>query len=526
MHWVDVIARELLRRGVEHVVASGTSISGQIHIGNAGDVIIADGVARAVREIGGRARLIWIADDADPLRRLPKQLPAEFDAHLGKPCYSLPCPEGHPHSFVEHYVEPFVASLARLGVRPEVRSGAEMYRKGEYEALTRVALERGDTIRRILRDISGTEKASDWLPFEPVCERCGKIATTHAYAYRGDKVLYRCSGGVAGKMRIEGCGYEGEADLRNGKLSWRVEWAARWKILGVTCEPFGKEHAASGGSYDTSSVISREVFGYEPPKPVIYEHILVGGRKMSKSLGNILTVEQFLEVAPPEVLRFFFFRTRATRHKDFDISRNLLHLVEDYEHIERVYYGVDKPSPQEDAGDLKRSYELSQIDKPAQTFFQVPYTHLVTIVQLAPDFEGVKGILARNRQLDGLDDFWERKLAEKVGCVRAWVEKYAPEEHRFVLQRTVPAVRLDDAEKGLLAGLAVELSTVPWEAERIHNAIHEKGKAMGLDAARTFGAVYKVMLGKERGPRMGYFLQSLDRDWVVGRLRAAGRGLT
>ena len=30
MHWVDVIAGELLKRGGKHVVASGTSISGQI----------------------------------------------------------------------------------------------------------------------------------------------------------------------------------------------------------------------------------------------------------------------------------------------------------------------------------------------------------------------------------------------------------------------------------------------------------------------------------------------------------------
>ena len=100
MHWVDTIAEELMKRGPRHVVASGTSISGQIHIGNAGDVIMADGVCRSVRERGGQARLLWIADDSDPLRKIPKQLPAHFDRLLGVPCYNLPCPEGHPHSSV------------------------------------------------------------------------------------------------------------------------------------------------------------------------------------------------------------------------------------------------------------------------------------------------------------------------------------------------------------------------------------------------------------------------------------------
>ncbi len=523
MHWVDVVAERLLARGREHVVASGTSISGQIHIGNAGDVIIADGVARALREKGARVRLVWIADDSDPLRKLPRQLPPDFDEYLGKPCSSLPCPEGHGHSFVQHYVEPFLASLARIGVRPEARFGSEMYSKGEYEGLARVAIERSEEVRRILKEISGAEKPPDWLPFEPICERCGRIATTRAYMFDGVRLRYRCVGGVAGKTRIEGCGHEGEADLRRGKLAWRVEWAARWRILGVTCEPFGKEHAASGGSYDTSSIISREIFGFEPPLPVVYEHILVGGRKMSKSLGNVLTLEEFLQVAPPEAMRFFFFRTRATRHKDFDISKNLLQLIEDYEHVERVYYGVDKPSPQEDADDLKRAYELSQVEGPAQTYFQVPYTHLVTVVQIKPDIEGVKGVLARGRQLEGLTPYWERRLEEKARCARAWVESHAPEEQRFSVQETLPKVGWSARERGLLGALVGDLERLEWRAEAIHNAIHERGKAMGLDAGETFAAVYKAVLGRGRGPRMGYLLQSLERGWVVGRIREASR---
>ncbi|MCK4971185.1 MAG: hypothetical protein KAS77_11670, partial [Thermoplasmata archaeon] len=37
MHWADVIAEKLLERGHHHRVASGTSISGQPHIGSAAD---------------------------------------------------------------------------------------------------------------------------------------------------------------------------------------------------------------------------------------------------------------------------------------------------------------------------------------------------------------------------------------------------------------------------------------------------------------------------------------------------------
>jgi len=519
MHWVDVVAEELMKKGNRHAVASGTSISGQIHIGNAGDVIMADGVCRAIRERGGEAKLIWIADDSDPLRKIPKQLPPEFDSYLGKPCSSLPCPEGHKHNFIAHFVEPFIAALAKLGVCPEVKSGTEMYRNGEYEPMAKMALEKGAEIRALLKRISGADKAPDWLPFDPICEKCGKIATTHADKYENGLVHYKCIGGVAGKSRIEGCGHEGLSDFRHGKLAWRVEWAARWRILGITCEPFGKEHAAAGGSYDTSKVIVKEIFNYDPPYPVTYEHILVGGKKMSKSLGNIVSLDDFLEVAPPELMRFFFFRTKATKHKDFDVSKNLLHLVEDFEHVERVFYGIDKPSPHEDEKELRRAYELSAVEKPRQRFFQVPYSHLITIAQIKPTYDGVKEILERNGQLKDLTPEWEENLKIKVQSVRNWVKDYAPDEFVFAIQETMPKVELDDKEKELLRKLSVSLAEGDWVAEKLHSTIHETGKALGLDAAKTFGAVYKVVLARQRGPRMGYFLQSLKKDWVLSRLR-------
>jgi len=187
--------------------------------------------------------------------------------------------------------------------------------------------------------------------------------------------------------------------------------------------------------------------------------------------------------------------------------------------VERVYFGIDKPSAQEDESELRRAYELSQIDRPAKTFFQVPYTHLVTIVQMAPLYEGVRWILQRNEQLGGMDADWEARLKVKVDSVRAWVKEYAPDEFRFAIQAHLPSVELDPKEKELLARLSTCLSETEWTAEKLHSTIHETGKALGLEAAQTFGALYKVILGKQRGPRMGYFLQSMDRAWVLKRLK-------
>jgi len=183
MHWVDEVAQRLLQKGRKHVIASGTSISGQIHIGNAGDVIIADAVARSVREKGGEARIIWVADDVDPLRKIPEQLPKEFDTYLGMPVKDLPDPKtGTKEGFTGYFIRPFMSDLKELGVEPEIFSGREMYKNGIYEPLILEALKKGKDIRDLLERISGSKRSEDWLPFDPVCDKCGKLTPTEAFS--------------------------------------------------------------------------------------------------------------------------------------------------------------------------------------------------------------------------------------------------------------------------------------------------------------------------------------------------------
>ena len=518
MHWADVYAGELLQRGKKHVIASGTSISGLIHIGNAGDIIIADALARAVREKGGEASVLWIIDDLDPLRSVPKDMPQEFAQHLGKPDAHLPCPWGHDHSFVEHFTKDFMRSLRQIGVSPVIVSEAEKYKAGAYDEEVRTALKSAGEIRRILKEISGAERAKEWLPFDPICESCGRIITTQADGFDGERIHYICKGGVAGKKEIKGCGHEGSAGIRDGKLTWRVQWAARWKRLGVTCEPFGKEHAAAGGSYDTCSAIVKDVFHYPPPHPIRYEHIMIDGKKMSKSVGNVVTLQQLIDVATPEVSRFFFFRTKANVHKDFSMENSVLPLVEEYEQAERVYFGKEEAFSDKEAPDIKRAYELAQVDKAPDSFFQVHFRHLLFVVQAGGDWEGTKRILSRGGYLQGITSDGEARLAVKAAAADRWVRTHAPEQMRFKLAETPPEIALIPEEVSALKALSGVLKDVKWEAGAIHDSVHGVGEKAGVAPKVVFQSLYKVLLGSERGPRLGYFLEALDREFVLERV--------
>ena len=306
-HWIENIANELSKMDVEeHVIASGTSISGSIHIGNSCDIFIANAIGKKLRERGKEAKTIWIADDHDPLRKVPYPLPEDYDKYLGMPYSMIPCPDGCCANFVEHFEKPLLSVMDDYGIEMEPKSGFEMYKSGVYNDYIRIALKNVERIKEIFNQYRREPLADDWLPYNPICDECGRVNTTYAYDYDGDTIKYRCE-----------CGHDGEMDIKsgNGKLTWRVEWAARWKIFKTTCEPFGKDHAASGGSYDVSSVISKEIFDYPAPYPVPYEWITLDGEAMSKSHGVFFAPDEWLKIGPAESLNYYLFRSKPMKAK-------------------------------------------------------------------------------------------------------------------------------------------------------------------------------------------------------------------
>ncbi len=323
IHWADVIAEDLLKKSKKHRIATGITPSGHIHLGNLREMLTADAVRRAVIDKGGEAELIYIADTFDPLRKRYPFLPEEYEKYVGMPLSEIPDPEGCHENYADHFLEPFLESLEILGIPVKVEKADEMYKEGRYEEAIRTALKRRDDIARIIEEVTGRKLEEDWYPFMPLCEECGRINSAKVTGFDEKWIYYRCS-----------CGHEGKASYRGGgKLTWRVDWAARWKILGITCEPFGKDHAAAGGSYDTGKRLAREIFGIEPPYPIPYEWInLKGVGAMSSSKGIVIPVREFLDVLPPEIVRYIIIRVKPKKHIDFDPA-NLLELVDEFEEV-------------------------------------------------------------------------------------------------------------------------------------------------------------------------------------------------
>jgi len=509
VHWADVVAEKLLEKDKRHVLATAITPSGPIHIGNMREVLTTEAVYRALVDKGGDAELIYIGDTFDTLRKVYPFLSKSYEKYVGMPLSDIPCPCGKHESYAHHFLSPFLKSLKELGIEPTVYLAHEMYQAGKYNEGIKVAMDNAGKIREILNNISNRNLPDTWMPLSVRCKKCGRF-TSDISSYEYPSVSYRCQ-----------CGNEERADIRNGgvgKLPWRIDWPARWKIFGVTFEAFGKDHAAAGGSWDTGKVISEKVYGYPPPMPLVYEFINLKGRgAMHGSTGTAVAAEEMLKMTPPEVLRFLLMKQEPSRHIEFDAGLGLLDLVDEYDKYERIVFGEEDVKT--GIKDAARIYELSQpfpktFDKMPR---QISYRHIVTLAQIAGDWKGVRKILKRNGEIDTLDEHEERKLGDRLEKVKYWLVNSAPDIVKFEVKEKLP-VKTTDEQKKFFAALNNKFDSIEWNAEEIHRAIYESAENEGMLAKVAFQWLYEIILGQKKGPRAGYFIHSLGKAFMMKRL--------
>ncbi|QYJ15339.1 Lysine--tRNA ligase [Rubrobacter xylanophilus DSM 9941] len=484
--WAAKVA-ERLGEG-PHVVVSGISTSGHIHAGNLREVLVAEAVANALRARGEEVRFVFHADTIDPLRKIAPGIPKSFERYMGHSLSRIPDPEGCHDSYAEHFLAPFERALGEMGMEVEVLRSHELYESGVYTEVTREAIEHTEELRRIMQEVTGREMPEGWSPYLP---RAASGDLT------GNRVLEHLPG--ESKVRfVDREGREGLADYSRGegKLGWRVELAARWKALGVTFEPFGKDHTSRGGSTDTADRMAREVFRYPVPGRYQYEWIGLKGRgDMSSSRGIVVLPEDLLEIMPPDALRRMVLGRDPSRRADLDLEGGFPRFMDEY----RAGAGEDP----------------------------VPFSHLAIVAQtVGDDVELASEMLRRGGYGRAARD--RERLARELRYARNWAERWAPESVRFrLLSEEESRVRfegLDEDQRGYLIALAAKLEE-DMGPEEIQDALYETAHERGINSRRAFAALYSVLLGKKSGPKAGPFIAALSVRAVRERLEAGARSL-
>ncbi len=516
MHWSEKIAKDIIKRSPdkeEYVCAAGISPSGSIHIGNFRDIATSYFVYKALVKQGKKARLLFSWDEFDRFRKVPvnvKEIAPELEDEIGKPYVDVKDPFGCCGSYAEHFEEEFERSLSRFGIKVDFRRQSELYRSGKYADHVITAIQKRKEIFDILdkfrQQVATDEEREAYYPVSIYCPICGKDETTiTSCSEDGSQCEYTCK-----------CGHSGHWDFRkdfNCKLAWKIDWPMRWMYEGVDFEPGGKDHASPGGSYDTSKIIAKKIYGIQAPLFKGYEFIGIKGTtgKMSGSTGLNLTPETLLKIYQPEVILWLYAKSEPNKAFDFCFDDEIL----------RQYFEFDKMLKVYQAGKGKNLQNIQDIMYncliEGRDLYPVPMQQIVnfgSVVDFNPDMlEVVFGKIGT--------PYKKEEFLERLDLARYWLEVCSPENMNTLLgyrnweyynslsdvARKEIALLHDFIAKGDydLDALNTYIYAIPREADPDFDEANKKAVQ-----AQFFKDAYQLMIGKPAGPRLYLFLYAVD----------------
>ncbi len=509
-HWTDVAADKIIKEKgdkKQYTVAAGITPSGTVHIGNFREIITVDLVRRALEKRGKKVRFIYSWDEYDVFRKVPKNMPKQdiLIKHLRFPVVDTPDTFGCHKNYAEHLEKEVENSIPAVGINPEFLYQAKKYRSGEYNKEIKKALENNEIIKKCLNEYREEEVDENWLPISLFCEQCHKDTIKELKWFGDYNISYVCE-----------CGHQETFDFNKKpivKLKWRVDWPMRWYHEQVDFEPGGKDHSTAGGSYDTGKKIAKAVWNYEAPTYVMYDFISVkgGAGKMSSSSGDVITLNDVLEIYEPEVARYLFAGTRPDREFAISFDADVIKVYEEFDKVERIYYGEEKVS-EKDAAKSKVAYELSYIGQISKAMpYQPGFRHLTTLLQVH-SLEVKKVVAYFEEQLKNEHD--RKRFHTRVECAKNWLLKYAPEEFKFTVQEK-SQVTLGEEDKKILQELAKKLTERAWTDVELHEEIYILAKNHNYPVPELFKLAYRVLINKERGPRLASFILAIGKEKVA-----------
>lgn len=538
--WPYEEARRLAERIVDYpperevIFESGFGPSGLPHLGTMGEVLRPAYVQHAFKVLGqvsgevfgevpGKSgppaaayrrpsRLIVFIDDMDGLRKVPESIPnREATAHfLGQPVSRIPDPFGECHpSFAAHMIGLLGKFLEPVEVGYDLMRSSEMYASGRFDDALKLILAKHAEIIRVVTPTLREENRAGWSPFMPLCPACGQINSTLVTAYHPARaaVEFSCERSFGG---AHGCGFKGEQSVLGGKakVQWKVDWALRWYVLSVDYELYGKDLIDSAR---LSGQIVR-LLGGRPPLGFAFEMYLdEEGHKVSKSIGRGVGVEQWRRYAPIEVLKYFLMLNPRRARKLF--LESIPQYTDEYLDALRAWSGAED--------DARRNSPLEFVlqSQSARRFNSTLSFGLVMNLVAALG-SGERELIWR--YLVHYDPAVEGD-AETAKLTRDLME-CALNFYRDFIEPAKFHYTPSDGEREQLRALGAWLAqNSEAGAEDIEKAIYELGRQHYDKPGKIFPLLYRVLLGQERGPRLGAFIR-LTTPARVAEIVAASLG--
>ena len=491
--WPFVEAKKMLRerkpfieKKNKIILQTGYGPSGLPHIGTFGEVARTSMMVNALKQLTDLpTEIITFSDDMDGLRKVPENVPNQelLSCNLHKPLTQVPDPFKKFNSFGEHNNEMLKDFLNKFNFEYSFKSSTNLYKSGKFNSTLQIVLDNYQGIMNIILPTLGKERQKTYSPFLPICPDTGKVLEVPVLEILKEKST----------IIFDNNGKKLEASIFNGqcKLQWKVDWAMRWYALDIDFEMYGKDLIES--AILSSKII--KLIGKASPSGFAYELFLdEKGEKISKSKGNGITIEQWLEYASPESLSLYMYQNPKRAKKLY--KEIVPKTVDEYlDFMEKA----------------KTQNELQLLMNPAWHVHngKVPKEEIIMSFSMLLNL--VETSNADNKKL--LWKFvkkYKKDILEKNYPIFDNLIGYAIKYFNDVIKLKKKYKKPNIEEKTALEALIKNLNNCndQMTPEEIQTLIYSTGKENGYsDNLRDwFKLIYEVVFGDENGPRMGFFI--------------------
>ena len=491
--WPFVEAKKVLREKKKNIDAKGKIIlqtgygpSGLPHIGTFGEVARTSMVVNALNQLTDLPKeIITFSDDMDGLRKVPGNIPNQekLQNYLHKPLTQVPDPFEKYNSFGEHNNEMLKNFLDKFNFKYTFKSSTELYKSGYFNSTLKLILKNYKGIMDIVMPTLGKERQKTYSPFLPICPATGIVLEIPVLEIdeKNSKIVFDNKGNKLEKSILDG----------NCKLQWKVDWAMRWYALDVDFEMYGKDLIES-------AILSTKIIkllGKQNPSGFAYELFLdEKGEKISKSKGNGITIDEWLEYASPESLSLFMYQNPKRAKK---LYKEIVPKAVD-EYLDFIEKGKNQNELQLL---LNPVWHVHNGEMPTENLV-MPFSMLLNLVETS-NADSKKLLWKFVRK-------YKKDISEKEHPIFDKLINYAIKYFNDVIKSKKTYKKPNEAEKKALEALIKVLDNCDdgMQPEDIQTNIYSVGKENGYkeNLRDWFKLIYEVIFGNENGPRMGFFI--------------------
>ena len=491
--WPFVEAKKILRERKQYIdkknkitLQTGYGPSGLPHIGTFAEVARTSMLVNALNQLTDMPKeIITFSDDMDGLRKVPDNIPNKdlLEKNLNKPLTKVPDPFNKFGSFGEHNNEMLKKFLNQFGFNYTFKSSTDLYSSGQFNDTLKLVLKNYQGIMDIIIPTLGKERQKTYSPFLPVCPETGKVLEIPVIKIdeNNSKIIFDNNGNKLEKSILNG----------ECKLQWKVDWAMRWYALDIDFEMYGKDLIES-------AILSTKIInllGKRNPSGFAYELFLdEKGEKISKSKGNGITIDQWLEFASPESLSLFMYQNPKRAKKLY--KEIVPKAVDEYLDL------IDKSKNQDDKQlILNPVWHVHNGNIPKEDMIMT-FSMLLNLVETSN--ANTKELLWKFVKK------YKPNIKEENFPIFSKLIEYSIKFFNEVIKENKKYKKPNPDEKKALEQLIKVLGECNENMlpEEIQTKIYSVGKENGYkDNLRDwFKLIYEVVFGDENGPRLGFFI--------------------